>query len=173
MQALVSGQIRIRKLPAVTREKAQVKPLLTGRASIFNLCCVAPKSRFCAKPVLFCYRMPASTATANLAVKVCFLIFKRMNEKENGTCPLCARPLAPPCNRHHLLPLSKGGKGTATVLLHKICHDKIHSVFTEMELKRRYNSIESLRGHEEMDSFLKWVAKKEPQFYDRSVQKKR
>ena len=43
------------------------------------------------------------------------------------------------------MPLSKGGRGTTTVLLHKICHDKIHSAFTEMELKRHYNTIEKLR----------------------------
>lgn len=96
-----------------------------------------------------------------------------MSEERNEDCPLCGRALIPPFNRHHLLPLSKGGKGTTTVLLHKICHDKIHSVFTEMELKRKYNTIESLREHEEMKAFLKWVSKREPQFYDRSVRKKR
>lgn len=95
-----------------------------------------------------------------------------MNETEDK-CPLCDRPLAPPFTRHHLLPLSKGGRGTQTVLLHKICHDKIHSVFTEMELKRKYNTVISLKEHEAMDAFLKWVSKKEPQFYDRSVRKKR
>ena len=88
-------------------------------------------------------------------------------------CPLCCRPLANPYNRHHLLPLSKGGKGTTTILLHKICHDKIHSVFTEMELKRHYNTIELLKQNEEISTFIKWVSKKEPQFYDKSVRKKR
>lgn len=88
-------------------------------------------------------------------------------------CPLCGRPLAQPFNRHHLLPLSKGGRGTTTVLLHKICHDKIHSVFTEMELKRTYNTIERLKENEEIASFIKWVQKKEPEYYDGSAQRKR
>lgn len=88
-------------------------------------------------------------------------------------CPLCGRPLAAPYNRHHLLPLSKGGRGTTTVLLHKICHDKIHSVLTEMELKRHYNTIDRLKENDEIATFLKWVARKEPQFYDRSVRKNR
>jgi hypothetical protein len=69
--------------------------------------------------------------------------------------------------------LSKGGRGTSTVLLHKICHDKIHSVFTEMELKRKYNTIEKLKENEEMANFIQWVIKKEPQFYDKSVRRKR
>ena len=96
-----------------------------------------------------------------------------MSEVLETECPLCKRPLATPYNRHHLLPLSKGGKGTTTVLLHKICHDKIHSVFTEMELKRKYNTIESIQQNEEITNFIRWVNKKEPQFYDKSVRKRR
>lgn len=96
-----------------------------------------------------------------------------MSEDFDNDCPLCGRQLAHPFNRHHLLPLSKGGRGTTTVLLHKICHDKIHSVLTEMELKRHYNTIERLQENEEIATFLRWVSKKEPQFYDRSVRKKK
>ena len=96
-----------------------------------------------------------------------------MSEELDIDCPLCCRLLANPYNRHHLMPLSKGGRGTATVLLHKICHDKIHSVFSEMELKRHYNTIEKLQENEEIATFIRWVSKKEPQFYDKSVRKKR
>lgn len=88
-------------------------------------------------------------------------------------CLLCGRSMAEPCNRHHLLPLSKGGKNTPTILLHKICHDKIHAVFTEMELKKTYNTIERLQQHEEIAKFIKWVRKKEPGFYDKSVKQRR
>lgn len=87
-------------------------------------------------------------------------------------CPLCGRDLAEPCNKHHLVPLSKGGKNTRAILLHKICHDKIHAVFTEMELKRYYNTIERLQLHEEIAKFIKWVQNKEPEFYDKSVKTK-
>jgi hypothetical protein len=96
-----------------------------------------------------------------------------MSGETEKACLLCQRPLAYPYNRHHLLPLSKGGRGTSTVLLHKICHDKIHSVFTEMELKRHYTTIEKLKENEEMANFIQWVIKKEPQFYDKSVRRKR
>lgn len=91
-----------------------------------------------------------------------------MDSHENN-CPLCGRILAEPANKHHLIPVSKGGKNTTTVLLHKICHDKIHAVFTENELKRDYNTIEKLQQQPEMALFIKWVQKKEPQFYDKSV----
>lgn len=88
-------------------------------------------------------------------------------------CPLCGGPLAEPSNRHHLIPLSKGGKHTPTVLMHKICHNKIHAVFTEAELRQYYHTIERLLEHEEIARFVKWVQKKEPEFYDGSVKRKR
>lgn len=87
-------------------------------------------------------------------------------------CPLCGRAIANPCNKHHLLPKSKGGKNTPTILLHKICHDKIHAVLTETELKRHYSTIESLQQQEEIAKFIKWVNNKEPEFYDKSVKSK-
>lgn len=96
-----------------------------------------------------------------------------MENEETAFCPLCERTLAPPFNRHHLLPVSKGGRGTATVLLHKICHDKIHAVFSELELKRHYHTIERLQAHDEISSFIKWVRKKEPEYYDKSIRMKR
>lgn len=94
-------------------------------------------------------------------------------QQDDAICPLCERKLAPPYNRHHLMPLSKGGRGTTTILLHKICHDKIHAVFTEMELKRHYHTIERLKDHEEISAFINWVRKKEPEYYDKSIRRKR
>ena len=88
---------------------------------------------------------------------------------EWGSCALCDRPLARPYNRHHLTPLSKGGKGTPTVFLHKICHDKIHAVLTENELKRRYATLESHQGQKEIAVFISRVQKKELQFYNKSA----
>src|SRR3954463_2255229 len=93
-------------------------------------------------------------------------------EPNENICPLCGRQMAEPCNRHHLLPISKGGKNTPTILLHKICHDKIHAVLTENELKRQYNTIPLLQGQEEIAAFIRWVRKKEPEFYDKSVKTK-
>ena len=91
----------------------------------------------------------------------------------NETCPLCDRELAPPCTKHHLIPISKGGKHTETVLLHKICHDKIHSVISEKELMKNYNTINKLKTHPELIKFIEWVSKKPPAFYDVSKRKKK
>ena len=96
-----------------------------------------------------------------------------MTSVTDNICPLCGRIMSEPCNRHHLLPLSEGGKNTTAILLHKICHDKIHAVFTEKELKKDYNTIEKLQQNEEMAKFIKWVRNKEPQFYDKSVKIKK
>ncbi|MBC8033930.1 MAG: HNH endonuclease [Chitinophagaceae bacterium] len=91
----------------------------------------------------------------------------------DDNCPLCGRTLAVPCTRHHLLPVSKGGKGTTTVLLHKICHDKIHRVFSEKELQKYYNTVERLREAEAMREFIHWVRKKDAGYYDVSLRQKR
>lgn len=83
------------------------------------------------------------------------------------------RPLAKPITKHHLQPLSKGGKGTETVPLHKICHDIIHRVFTEKELVKQYCTMELLRAAPELQEFITWVQKKEPEFFSISVRSKR
>lgn len=67
------------------------------------------------------------------------------------------------------MPISKGGAHTPTVLLHKICHNKIHSVITEAELLRYYNTIPRLKQHPEIDKFITWIANKPPDFYDGSA----
>ncbi len=94
-------------------------------------------------------------------------------EKNTESCVLCSRQLAEPFNRHHLIPVSKGGRYSPTVLMHKICHDKIHAVFSETELKRHYHTVERLQQHEAISKFIKWVRNKEPQFYDTSVKMKK
>ena len=85
-------------------------------------------------------------------------------------CPICERPLGSPehLSRHHLIPKSEGGRYAATILIHNICHQKIHTVFTEKELRDEYHTVEKLRGHEEMQKFIKWVSKKHVDFYQRN-----
>lgn len=94
-------------------------------------------------------------------------------ETEHNPCPLCSRELESPTTKHHLVPQLKGGRKLGTVLLHRICHDKIHSIFTERELQVSYNTIEKLLSNEEIQKFVKWVEKKEPSFYDSSKQNSR
>ncbi len=85
-----------------------------------------------------------------------------------ATCGLCGRVLVPgpSINKHHLIPKTYGG--TETTWMHAICHSKIHSVFSERELKDRYHTFEALLAHEEIQKFVRWVRKKEPTFYVRN-----
>ena len=88
--------------------------------------------------------------------------------KENyiGICPLCSREMynGSSVNVHHLIP--KSLKGKETVILHKICHQKIHSLFTEKELQKKYNSIEKIRQVSEILNFINWIQKKDPDYYE-------
>lgn len=89
-----------------------------------------------------------------------------------GICPLCRRPMPPGSySSHHLVPKSR--KGRETVDLHHICHRKIHSLFSDKELAERYYSIELLCAHPEIEKFVRWVAKRPPGFYSKTVGKKR
>jgi len=82
-------------------------------------------------------------------------------------CPLCGRVLGTMhIDRHHLVP--KTFKGKEQFPIHKICHRKIHSVFTEKELLKAFHTWEALRGNEEIAAFIAWVSKKEPAFYSRT-----
>ena len=94
-------------------------------------------------------------------------------ENKDPHCPLCGRPLAEPITKHHLIPLSRGGKGTDTIPMHQICHTKIHAVLTEKELRDYYHTIERLHEQEEIQKFIKWVSKKEPTYFDKSIKMKR
>jgi hypothetical protein len=84
---------------------------------------------------------------------------------EIKTCPLCGRQLGTDVNEHHLIPRSFKGKETVT--LHRICHDHIHHVISEREMLNQYNTVESLRDHPDVKSFIHWVRNKHPDFYIR------
>lgn len=83
-------------------------------------------------------------------------------------CPLCGRPLlpGPTVDEHHLLPRSQGG--TATVTLHRICHQAIHATLSEPELARDFHTIEALRQQPDLARFIAWVRKRPADYLDRS-----
>lgn len=92
-----------------------------------------------------------------------------MKPNPEEKCPLCKRPLGSVnIDRHHLVPAMHGGKETEW--LHKSCHRKIHSVFTEKELEKKFNTVEKLLTNEEIQKFTVWVQKKPSDFYDGSVE---
>lgn len=90
-----------------------------------------------------------------------------MSEDGKLICKICDRDITPNSywDEHHLIPKSKGGKYTEKVKLHRICHEKIHSIWSEAELANTYNTVEIILSNPAMGSFVKWVRKKPPEFY--------
>ena len=81
-------------------------------------------------------------------------------------CALCARPLGKRVEKHHLVPKTEGGR--ETVLVHPICHRKIHAVFSERELAVAYQTPEKLRCHPDIAKFIVWLAGKPVDFHKRT-----
>lgn len=82
-------------------------------------------------------------------------------------CTLCNRPLnGMNEDRHHLVPQVKGGKKDVPVLMHQVCHRKIHSLWTDWELLHYYHTFDRIKEHDDIQKFIKWVAKKPPEFND-------
>ncbi|MFC7047729.1 HNH endonuclease [Emcibacter nanhaiensis] len=94
-----------------------------------------------------------------------------MTEDSADICLLCHRPLGRRVEKHHLVPKSLGGR--EVVLLHAICHRKIHSLYSERELKHNFHSIEKLRDEAEIRSFCQWLRGKPADFYKRTEQNRR
>jgi len=88
---------------------------------------------------------------------------------DHPLCPICARPLipGPSVNEHHFIP--KSFKGGETQTLHVVCHSKIHSIWSERELLNEYNNPARVREHPEMQKFIRWIAKKHPEYRTRNV----
>lgn len=83
-----------------------------------------------------------------------------------GPCPLCGREMisGPSVNRHHLIPKLKGG--TEAEDIHVICHSKIHSLWSENELRDTYHTWDAIGEDARIQSFVKWVRKKPDDFVD-------
>lgn len=80
-------------------------------------------------------------------------------------CPLCERVIPDEqMDAHHLVPKSKGGK--KTVSLHRICHDQIHTIFTDAQLAKKFSTIEAILEDPAVQTFVNWVKNKPPGFAD-------
>ena len=84
------------------------------------------------------------------------------------TCQICNRDLVtgPSIDEHHLIPRSKKGKDTITI--HRMCHNAIHAIFTEVELSHYYNTPERILENEKIQKFVNWISKKAPEFYQKT-----
>lgn len=84
-------------------------------------------------------------------------------------CPICQRILilGSTIDEHHLMPKMYGGE--ETIVIHKVCHQKIHSLFTEKELKDKYFTVKLLLENEDIRNFVKWVRKKPNNFITKNI----
>lgn len=90
-------------------------------------------------------------------------------------CAICDRDITKDsyADEHHLIPLAKDGKYTEKILIHRICHEKIHSIWREVELANYYHTVARIKLHPDMQKFIKWIAKKNPEFYAKTKKAKR
>lgn len=73
-------------------------------------------------------------------------------------CPLCERPNYHPTD-HHLVPKCRGGRVTATIC--RDCHKAIHATFSNKELEREFNSVDTLMAHERFARMIRFIAKQD------------
>jgi len=78
------------------------------------------------------------------------------------TCALCRRvipdeALSDPqvVQEHHLRPERRAE--SPIVELCRPCHDQIHAVFTNAELREDYDSIDALRSADRLGDYLEWI----------------
>lgn len=82
---------------------------------------------------------------------------------EEPAYPLCERNIPEGhLDKHHLVPKLKGGK--VTEVLHLACHRQIHAVIGNRELEVKYNTVEALLSHPEIQKFVSWIKKKPNDF---------
>lgn len=84
-----------------------------------------------------------------------------------GVCAICDRDMVSgiSSDEHHWIPRAKGGLKGPKSIIHRVCHSKIHSVWSEKELARTYNEPETIKNAPEMQDFLQWVKKRDAGFY--------
>lgn len=82
-------------------------------------------------------------------------------------CPICGRSMIKDKNidEHHLIPKCKKGKYNEKITIHRICHEKIHSLWTEKELAEYYNTPSRILEHAEICKFVQWIKRKPSDFY--------
>jgi len=86
-----------------------------------------------------------------------------------GTCETCGCVVE--LTKHHLIPQVvcrnkyKKAKNDSDnfAWICRTCHDQIHALFSEQELRDRFNTVESLLSDERFAKFVSWK-KRHPDF---------
>lgn len=78
------------------------------------------------------------------------------------TCALCRRVIPgeritdpQAIQEHHLRPEERATSPTVTLC--RPCHEQIHAVFTNEELREAYDGIEALRSADRLQGYIEWI----------------
>jgi 5-methylcytosine-specific restriction protein A len=78
------------------------------------------------------------------------------------TCALCRRVIPDEeiddpqaVQQHHLRPEERAT--SPVVMVCRPCHEQIHAVFTNGELRADYDTIETLRDADRLQTYLEWI----------------
>ena len=85
--------------------------------------------------------------------------------RDIGTCSLCGAEEK--LTKHHLIPQVRAKNKYKEVKddpsnwlwICRSCHDQLHAVFTETQLRDNYNTKEKLLESDEMTKFIAWKRK--------------
>lgn len=76
-------------------------------------------------------------------------------------CELCDRQVAR-LTVHHLIPRQKKGHHGPKINICAACHKQIHTLFDNTRLAQELNTLEKLKSEPQMNKFLSWVRKQDP-----------
>lgn len=82
-----------------------------------------------------------------------------MKPEDYTTCFICGR-ITPPryIEKHHLIPKSR--KGKETILVCNNCGNQLHHLFSNKEMEKTYNTLETILADERVQKWIKWVRNK-------------
>jgi len=78
------------------------------------------------------------------------------------TCALCRRVVPDQriddpqvIQEHHLIPENR--RESPTVMLCRPCHEQIHALFTNEELRAEFDTVEALQNAPRLADYLDWI----------------
>jgi hypothetical protein len=78
------------------------------------------------------------------------------------TCALCRRQFDDAAiddprafQEHHVVPENRADSPTVTLC--RPCHDQVHALFTNEELRTSYDTVEALREADRLTGYLSWI----------------
>ena len=81
-------------------------------------------------------------------------------QSESLSCSICDRTIPHKIwkEKHHLIPRCKRGKEKIPVCVD--CGNQIHQLFSIKELRDTYNTVETLKQSERLQTWIRWIRNK-------------